>query len=167
STAGLWVGWIAHLGVQGLLWSASLVDLAPWAVQRVPPPSISLIAAYYGALVAALAFRQRWATAACAGVAAACACAMVIPFGVTRSPSTLLRVTFLDVGQGDAAVVQFPDGRVLTIDAGGIAGTSFDIGGRVVAPALWALGIRRVTYMSITHSDPDHIGGAASLFRDF
>jgi competence protein ComEC len=79
----------------------------------------------------------------------------------------LLRVTFLDVGQGDAAVVQFPDGHTLSVDAGGIAGTTFDIGGRVVSPTYWALGIRRLDYMSISHSDPDHIGGAASVFRDF
>jgi len=78
-----------------------------------------------------------------------------------------LRVTLLDVGQGDAAVVQFPDGRTLSIDAGGIAGTTFDIGGRVVSPTFWAIGIRRLDYMSISHSDPDHIGGAASVFRDF
>jgi competence protein ComEC len=79
----------------------------------------------------------------------------------------LLRVTFVDVGQGDAAVVQFPNGRTLSIDAGGLASTSFDIGARVVAPAFWALGVRRLDYLSVTHGDVDHIGGAASVFRDF
>jgi competence protein ComEC len=78
----------------------------------------------------------------------------------------LLRVAFLDVGQGDAAVVQFPDGRTLSIDAGGSPGT-FDIGSRVVSPAFWALGVRQLDYMSITHGDEDHIGGAVSVFRDF
>ena len=78
-----------------------------------------------------------------------------------------LRVTFLDVGQGDAAIVQFPDGRTLSIDAGGAASATFDIGGRVVSPAFWALGVRRLDYMSVTHGDDDHIGGAASVFRDF
>ena len=76
-------------------------------------------------------------------------------------------MTFLDVGQGDAAIVQFPDGRTLSIDAGGLASTTFDIGGRVIAPAFWALGVRRLDYMSVTHGDVDHIGGAASVFRDF
>src|SRR5262249_24526255 len=41
------------------------------------------------------------------------------------------------------------------------------IGARVVAPAYWALGLRRLTYMSLSHADPDHMGGAPSLFRDF
>ena len=72
------------------------------------------------------------------------------------------------MGQGDAAIVQFPDGRTLSIDAGGLASTAtFDIGARVIAPAFWALGVRRLDYMSVTHGDVDHIGGAASLFRDF
>ena len=75
-------------------------------------------------------------------------------------------MTFLDVGQGDAAIVQFPDGRTLSIDAGGSTGT-FDIGSRVISPAYWALGVSRLDYMSITHGDQDHIGGAASVFRDF
>ena len=76
-------------------------------------------------------------------------------------------MTFLDVGQGDAALVQFPDGRNLSIDAGGLVNTTFDIASRVISPAFWALGVRRLDYMSITHGDADHIGGAASLFRDF
>jgi competence protein ComEC len=41
------------------------------------------------------------------------------------------------------------------------------MGARVVSPAFWALGVRQLDYMSITHGDVDHIGGAASVFRDF
>jgi competence protein ComEC len=166
-----WVGFVVHLGVRGLLASASLVELAPWVARRVPPPSLLLICGYYASLIAALTWRGRkrlvWATATVAcGI---CGGLMVTTFVLPRRTSTQpsLRVTFLDVGQGDAAVVQFPDGRTLSIDAGGIAGTSFDIGGRVVSPTFWALGIRRLDYMSISHSDPDHIGGAAGVFRDF
>ena len=44
---------------------------------------------------------------------------------------------------------------------------TFDIGARVISPAFWALGVRRLDYMSVTHGDVDHIGGAASVFRDF
>jgi competence protein ComEC len=168
SAAALWAGYVVHLGVRGLFASASLVEFAPGVTRRVPPPSLLLICAYYVSLIGALSWRGRRRLIT-ASVTCLCGWLMITtvtwphPTGTTRS----LRVAFLDVGQGDAAVVQFPDGRTLTIDAGGIAGTAFDIGGRVVSPSMWALGIRQLEYMSISHSDPDHIGGAASVLRDF
>jgi competence protein ComEC len=77
-----------------------------------------------------------------------------------------LRVSFLDVGQGDSTLVRFPGGSSLLVDAGG--GTDqFDIGERVVAPALWASGVRRLDTLAITHGDPDHVGGAPSVLREF
>jgi competence protein ComEC len=79
-----------------------------------------------------------------------------------------LRVTVLDVGHGDALLVQLPDRRSVLVDTGGsLSGSTFDIGGRIVAPALWALGTRRLDVLVLTHGDPDHVGGAASVVRDF
>ena len=166
--AALWVGFVAHLGVRGLLASASLVELAPWVARRVPPPPLFLMCGYYASLILTLMLSGR-KPVAFAGATLLCGWLMLttLAFPSWTSTDSSLRVTFLDVGQGDAAVVQFPDGHTLSIDAGGIAGTTFDIGGRVVSPTYWALGIRRLDYMSISHSDPDHIGGAASVFRDF
>jgi len=165
--AALWAGYVAHLGVAGILGSAQLVDLWPWMARRVPPPSLWLIAGYYGALLLALTKARRSFRAAGAAIAGLAGWWMLAEPVLQQSSGQPLRVTFLDVGQGDAAIVQFPNGRTLSIDAGGLAGTLFDIGSRVVSPAYWALGIRRLDYMSISHGDPDHIGGAASVFRDF
>jgi competence protein ComEC len=82
--------------------------------------------------------------------------------------SGVLRVIVLDVGHADAVLVQLPDRRSLLVDAAGSpAGGGFDIGGRVVAPALWALGTRRLDALVVSHGDPDHVGGAASVLRDF
>jgi competence protein ComEC len=81
--------------------------------------------------------------------------------------SGVLRVTAMDVGQGDAILVTAPDGQTLMVDAGGIAGGAFDIGDRVVGPALRARGLRRLDYLAITHADVDHVGGAGALLRDF
>jgi len=87
-----------------------------------------------------------------------------------------LRVAFLDVGQGDATLIVLPDRRALLVDAGGLPiappqdppdGPAFDIGERVVAPALRALGIRTLDTLVITHPDPDHIGGARAMLRRF
>src|SRR5438046_10632416 len=79
-----------------------------------------------------------------------------------------LHVTFIDVGQGDAAFVRFPHGATLLVDAGGLPGpATFDIGDRVVAPVLRAAGVRRLRYLALTHGDPDHIGGATSVIAEF
>lgn len=73
---------------------------------------------------------------------------------------------FLDVGQGDALLIETPGGRVGLVDAGPAFDT-FDAGERVVAEALWALGHRRIDFMAITHRHADHAGGAPFLARHF
>jgi competence protein ComEC len=63
--------------------------------------------------------------------------------------------------------VQTPDGRSLLVDAGGSISTRTDIGSRVVAPALWGLGVRRLDVAVLTHGDPDHIGGLGAVLGNF
>lgn len=78
-----------------------------------------------------------------------------------------LRVTFLSIGQGDAAVVEMPDGKVAVIDGGGIGDGSFDVGERVIAPFLWWRGITRVDIVSISHPQFDHFGGLRFVVQQF
>ena len=166
-------GLVAHGAATGLVESAALVEWMPWASQRVPPPPVALLAVYYGGWIVWLSARRiprlRWAAA---GVTAAAA-ALVIVAPVWPTPGPLsrwrpanLRVTFLDVGQGDATVVQLPDRSSLLVDAGGIPGSTFDMGERVVVPALWALGLRRLDWLLLSHGHPDHLGGGAAALRD-
>jgi competence protein ComEC len=87
----------------------------------------------------------------------------------TARETPSLRVTAFDVGQGDATLLKFRDRSTLLVDAGGtpFGGGSFDVGSRVVSPALWARGVRRLDTLLITHGDPDHIGGAPAVVSDF
>jgi competence protein ComEC len=55
----------------------------------------------------------------------------------------------------------------MLVDAGGTLSSAFDVGARVVSPALWALGIRRLSVLALTHGDLDHIGGAPAVIDDF
>jgi competence protein ComEC len=48
-----------------------------------------------------------------------------------------------------------------------VPGSPFDIGERVVGPALRVLGVRRLAELVVTHGDPDHLGGALSIGRRF
>jgi competence protein ComEC len=75
-----------------------------------------------------------------------------------------LTLHFLDVGQGDAAVVRSPGGRWVLIDAGP-AGLSSDAGRRVVAPFLARRGVRRLAAAFVSHAHADHLGGAQSVLR--
>ena len=160
-------GWVTHAGVFGLLESARLVDAAPWLTWRVPSPHALIIVAYYLCVVAAFVL-AKWMRPA--------AIAAALLFWIAAAPQTWARtfgdgqlhLTVMDVGQGDALLVTLPNGRTLMVDTGGVSlRGDFDIGDRVLGPALRARGIRRLDYLAITHGDPDHIGGAVSMVRDF
>jgi competence protein ComEC len=99
------------------------------------------------------------------------------------APGGKLRVDFLDVGQGDSALVTMPDGSTLLVDGGGkpnidwALGDDTDgepfvrdtrsIGERVVSEFLWARGLDRVDYILPTHADADHIDGLNDVARNF
>ena len=71
-----------------------------------------------------------------------------------------LRVTFLSVGQGDAALVGLPDGKRMLVDGGGNFGDDeLRMGKRLLGPALHALGADRIDYLVLSHEHPDHLQG--------
>ncbi|MGE0548459.1 MAG: DNA internalization-related competence protein ComEC/Rec2 [Kofleriaceae bacterium] len=82
-------------------------------------------------------------------------------------PDDALRITFLDVGQGDAALVELPDGAVWLIDAGGTPGAptrqAARASGRTIHRALAAYGHDRIDLAIISHPHPDHYLGLAAL----
>ncbi len=169
-------GAFMRVGAELVTGSARLVDLVPWASWRVPPPSVGAIAAYYASLAAwlwarhgardsGLAVRVRRTSAV--AVAAVVVWVAGAPLSLVRWAPGDLRITAFDVGQGDATLVEFPNGQRLLVDAGGVMENGRDIGERVVGPALRARGVRRLDYLLVTHADADHIGGAASLVREF
>ncbi|HLL14075.1 MAG TPA: ComEC/Rec2 family competence protein [Pyrinomonadaceae bacterium] len=106
------------------------------------------------------------------------------PFSEGR-PDGRLRLDLLDVGQGDAALLTFPNGATLLVDAGGRAefrmradeaeGESparFErdargIGEAVVSEYLWWRGRARVDYILATHAHADHMNGLNDIARNF
>lgn len=171
-----WTGVLLRSGAAVVTESARLVDAVPWLSWLVPPPGVVSIGLYYivfGGALWARHERRDTALAARLRQLTALACPLLVLWMVT-APWTLLigpprdlRITALDVGQGEALLVQFPNGRRLLVDAGGAGGDGRDLGERVIGPALRARGIRRLDYLLVTHADTDHIGGAATLVRQF
>ena len=78
----------------------------------------------------------------------------------------MLRVTFLDVGQGDATILELPDGQTVLID-GGPAYRRLDMGRAVIGPYLWNQGIHRIDHVVATHPQWDHVGGLPWVLQTF
>jgi competence protein ComEC len=86
-----------------------------------------------------------------------------------------LRFAFLDVGQGDSIIIEFPDGRVWVVDAGGLRvepgqpeeTSPFDIGEAVVSRFLWSRWDVALDRAILTHPHQDHAGGLPVLLRNF
>ena len=172
-------GWIAHAAAAGIVESTRVLAWAPWLSWRLPAPGPGVLALYYAGWLLWLAAGRvrpaRWFGAALAGTAVAAMLAAPLPgtgskaadaCGRTPGAGPALRAHFLDVDQADATLVRFPDGRSLLVDAAGQARGGADVGGRVVVPAVWALGVRRLDYLALTHGHPDHVGGAGAVLRD-
>ena len=83
--------------------------------------------------------------------------------GAARSAGAL-RVTMIDVGQGDAFLIEFPGPWRLLVDAGGRS-PSFDAGEERVLPLLRRNNIRTLDALLVTHADIDHAGGAGAVLR--
>lgn len=102
------------------------------------------------------------------------------PFSAPRADNRL-HFDFLDVGQGDAALVTFPDGKTLLVDGGGRfrfeTGNDEDaepfepdvrgIGEAVVSEFLWYRGYSRIDHILATHADADHIQGLTDVAKNF
>jgi len=177
------IGLVAHAGAAGLIWSADLVRFVPAATWRVAPPWWGTCAVYYsafaiawvgwrrsvreGSLESSVNRRARRSASVVASIAALWI-ALDPSVVVTARGDGRLHATFIDVGQGDAIFVVFPRGSTLLVDAGGLGfASSFDIGDRVVAPVIRAAGFRRIDRLALTHGDPDHVGGALAILREF
>lgn len=79
-------------------------------------------------------------------------------------PVGVLRLTVIDVGQGDALLVDLPDGTAMLIDAGGVV-TGADPGARVVVPFLAHRRRRDLAVVAASHPHPDHVNGLSAVFQ--
>jgi len=130
----------------------------------VPPPSPVQLATAAIAVAALAGAAARRRPALLAGSAAV----LLLLHGLQvhlGAPRGVLRVTALDVGQGDAILIDLPDGRSMLIDGGGMVGNPVDPGTRVILPVLAARRRTRVDVLALTHPHPDHFTGLATVAK--
>jgi len=150
----------------------------PGASLRVPSPPVWVWILYAGAAgIVILAIHKRWRPVVVSGIAAVLGIQLAIAFK-DFSPIGPRAVTlnFLDVGQGDAALIEFPSGYRMLVDGGGVSSgrfldlrdeSTFSIGENVVSPYLFSRGIRRLDAVVLTHAHHDHMDGLFSVIENF
>jgi len=142
------------------------LDPFPFLSFRVPTPRAWIVFGYFlflGLTLVRPRFRGQRVLVG-AGFSLFFFVLVVSPF---RPGSPELRVTMIDVGQGESLLVEFPGRRTMLIDGGGLAASSFDVGERVVSPVLWRKGIKKVDYLVLTHPHPDHLDGLVAVAGNF
>ena len=138
---------------------ASFFAELPFAYVSVPEIEAFQLVMVYALLAAAmvwLAGRRRLGGRASLVVVSVLLLAYLVPPASSEPPAGL-RITFLDVGQGDAAIVQSPTGATVLIDGGP--------DDRLLAAHLRNRGIRRIDVAVVSHFHYDHVAGLEGAFR--
>ncbi len=159
-----------HLGTLGLHIMMEIIGFwssIPWSSIMMVTPNIYEIFIYY-ALIFFIFFIRRfyWAKRGFAAVI------LIVFIDIACWTYKVhfnkeLRVTFLDVGQGNAALIEFPFGRKMLIDGGGFPGDSFDVGRMVIGPFLLHSKITRIHYLVLSHPQSDHMNGLRFIASHF
>jgi len=85
-----------------------------------------------------------------------------------KTANSNLSITILDVGQGNSAFIQTPEGKNILVDGGGFSDiSSFDTGRFILAPFLWQKGIRSLDYVILSHPESDHLNGLIFILDNF
>ena len=172
-----WLGsGLAHLIAAGSGLGLALLDLVARGAALVPGGHVVMVAGWKAALVWAAVTaaawwlwnspRRPWLIAARVALCATVLVATTFRDVVTLDDCRCLTVFFLDVGQGDAAVLRTPHDRWLVID-GGPRTPERDAGRQVVVPFLRGQGVGRVAVVVATHGDADHLGGLPAVVEAF
>jgi competence protein ComEC len=135
---------------------AGLLPAAPWAAALA-----LFLWGMHGRATRLVAVR-RWSWAAAAALWAP----LVLALGPSPDRDGRLALHFLDVGQGDGAVIRTPGGQFVVVDAGPRTERG-NAGRRVVAPFLARQRARRLAALVVSHAHADHVGGAISVLDRF
>jgi competence protein ComEC len=160
---------LAKAAAELSLWGIRVMEMIatlPFATFYLPGPTILEMIIFFCFIASLLWIKgPRLKKAALAGLIVIAALDLSY-WGVKGYAAKGLQVTFLDVGQADCALVEFPRGTRMLIDGGGPYG-DFDVGERVIAPLLWERRILKIDYLALSHPQPDHYKGLIFIAKHF
>jgi competence protein ComEC len=165
---------LAHLFLQLGAWGMECMSAAvqfwahfPWTSLWVVTPNALEMLIFY-TLIFFVFFIRRWPWAKLGLLVVLVVLVADISYWAYRTRyNPFLKVTYLDVGQGNAALIQFPGRKRMLIDGGGFSRSTFDVGRMVVAPFLFYSKILRVDYLVLTHPQADHMNGLRFIASHF
>lgn len=154
----------------GALLAVRFVAVASASVEVLAFPSVDPSAWHLGlALLGAFAFlRDRLRPHHARASAFVWGATLAIGFnglevGLRLHERQKLRVSMLDVGQGDATLLELPSNETLLVDAGGFVGSPVNPGERAILPWLRARRTDQLSVVVLSHPHPDHFGGLRAV----
>jgi len=187
--------WASRPLLELMLYITGLSSMS-WFYLAIYPPDVPVLVIFYCLLVAVLIIYYRWNEDGVVGergsftdfIAASIrglfpekfrtrsyffsimlfVVVVIIWSGIIFPAGKPLRLTFIDVGQGAAAIIETPCGKVLLVDGGGepaYRGDPGEIGERVLLPLIRRRGIKNIDLAVISHPHEDHFGGFIPLFE--
>lgn len=164
---------LLQIGSPGLSISLRIMEFfaaLPLATVWLATPPPWLIIALYAATGLLVLCRQQKKPRVI-GVAGVFFCVVVLfifpPYELTKRLRKDMTVSFLDVGQGSATLIEFPGGYRALVDGGGSSSSARTVGEAVIAPFLWHKGITHIDQIIVTHPDSDHFNGLPFILRHF
>ena len=158
------------LGISGSLHIGAFFSSWSFATIWLPTPTAWLIAGYYCCLIVLIyTGRQRVGILAPTLLILA-TCIVLFFYPIHQLPGDragVFRISYLDVGQGTATLLEYPSGFRALIDGGGSSFSATSVGEQIIAPFLWKKGIRTLDAVVITHPDADHYNGLAFINDHF
>ena len=153
--------------LQTMLSSVDFFSRLPFAYIKIPTPNIFQVTSFYF-LVFLIVYAKGRKPLRLVSIAFAVILAGSLFTGVSNIiNSDKLKVTFLDVGEGDCALIILPGGKTVLIDGGGTYDDNFDTGEKVVTPFLLYNRITTLDYVILTHPHPDHMNGLKAVLKNF